>query len=137
MSRGLCMRMLCVILLAAIAAGCTPQTRVDLVNSTPFPVDVELFYDDDQLAPEFLIEESGEGLNFTLQPGETQSFSRNCEDLQAIFIKDADMRIVLGISPEANTRVYREPDDFGCGNVLRFEFTANDLGTDLDINFSR
>jgi hypothetical protein len=33
--------------------------------------------------------------------------------------------------------VYREPDDFGCGDTLRFRFTQNALATDLDIGFNQ
>ncbi len=122
-----------------MGAACLPgqQTSVILRNQTSFPVAVELFYDDEQDIPEVLLEETGTRLTFTLAPGETQSFSRPCEDLQAVFINDADMRIAPGISPEASTRVYREPDDFTCGNTLTFTFTAGNLGTSLDISFAQ
>jgi hypothetical protein len=122
-----------------MGASCLPgqQTSVILRNNTSFPVDVELFYDDEQDIPEVLLEENGTRLTFTLAPGEAQSFSRPCEDLQAVFINDADMRIAPGISPEASTRVYREPDDFTCGNTLTFTFTAANLGTSLEISFSQ
>jgi hypothetical protein len=122
-----------------LVGGCAvpPTTVVNLGNETSFPVDVRLFYDDDQSLPENLIELDGTELTVTIQPGQTHAFSRDCEALQAIFIKDADMRIAPGISPEASTRVYREPGDFGCGDTLTFTFTQNALATDLDIAFSQ
>lgn len=122
-----------------MGAACLPgqQTSVILRNSTPFQVDVELFYDDEQNIPEVLLKETGARLTFSLAPGEAQSFSRPCQDLQAVIISDADMRIAPTISPEASTRVYRERDDFTCGNTLAFTFTAANLGTSLEISFSQ
>jgi hypothetical protein len=64
------------------------------------------------------------------------TFSENCEDLQAIFIKDASLRIIGGIGPGDSTSVFREPGDFGCGDTLLFIFTQNVIATDLDIEFS-
>jgi len=107
------------------------------VNNTDFPVDGRLFYDDDQNLPENLIQADGTEKSFDLQPGETESFARDCEDLQAIFIEDADMRVAVGVSPEASTEVFREPNDFGCGDTITFTFTQNALGTSLEIRFSR
>lgn len=122
-----------------LGASCLPpsQTSVILRNNTPFVVDVELFFDEEQNIPEVLLRETGSRLTFSIPPGGVESFSRPCEDLQAIFINDADMRIAPGVSPEANTRVYREPDDFTCGNTLTFTFTAANLGTALEISYSQ
>jgi hypothetical protein len=100
-------------------------------------VDVQLFYHENQLLTEGLIRSGGEEVNASVSSGATYTFSRNCEDLQAIFINDADLRLVGTIGPEASTRVYREPGDFGCGDILTFTFTQNTLGTSLDISFSR
>ena len=121
-----------------LGAGCTSErtTTVVLRNQTNFTVDVELFFDEEQDIPEFLLEETGTRLTFSIPPGGVESFSRPCEDLQAIFINDADMRVLPGVSPEASTRVYREPNDFTCGNTLTFTFTQNILATSLQITFS-
>lgn len=122
----------------AATQGCVPQqTSVELVNDTDFTVDVQLFYDSEQNLPADVIEIDGTELNFSLAPGETRSFSRDCQDLQAIFIKDADMRVAPGISPQADTDVYREPDDFTCGDTIRFTFTAGNLNASLHIAFER
>lgn len=114
-----------------------PQTTVSLVNSTNHRVDVQLFYHENQYLTEGLIERNGVEVTVSVAPGATYTFSRNCEDLQAIFIKDADLRLVGTIGPEASTRVYREPGDFGCGDILTFTFTQNTLGTSLEISFSQ
>jgi hypothetical protein len=113
------------------------QTTVQLVNDAGYPVEVQLFYDDDQNLPEDLIEIDGVQRNFTVQPGTTQAFSEDCAALQAIFIKNAELEILGEIGPEASTRVYREPGDFGCGNTIRFTFTQNALGTELFISYSQ
>jgi len=134
-------RTLLLLPIAAMLLGtsCAParQTSVVLRNQTNFTVDVELFFDRRQDIPEFVLEEVGSRLTFSLSPGGVESFSRPCEDLQAIFINDADMRVLPGVSPEARTRVYREPDDFRCGDTLGFTFTQNAIATSLNIAFSR
>lgn len=126
-------------LLMLAGADCLPsrQTSVMLRNQTAFPVDVELYYDEQQDIPEVLLEEIGTRLTFSIPAGGTESFSRPCEDLQAVVVSDADMIIAPGISPEADTRVYREPDDFTCGNTLTFTFTPGNLGTSLEISFAQ
>lgn len=122
----------------AVLCGCSgSQTTVELVNAAEFPVEVRLFFDDDQNLTEVLLEADGEERNITVQPGQTETFSEDCEELQAIFIEDADLRIVGEAGPDASTGVYREPDDFGCGDTLRFRFTQNALATDLDIGFNQ
>lgn len=138
MKRVLILAMLGLIMVP-LGAGCfglADQTTVNMVNNTQYPVSIRLYYDDDQNLPQSLIELDGTEMRFTVASGQTYTFSRTCEDLQAIFIKDADMIIAPGISPEANTRVYREPGDFGCGHTLTFTFTQNALGTNLSISYA-
>ena len=113
------------------------QTTVRLLNNAESEVDVQLFYGDDQNALEAVIEEFGSEVNQVLSAGGAFSFSRDCDDLQAIFINDADLNIVGTIGPEASTDVYRDGSDFGCGDTITFTFTQNALATDLDIAFSR
>ena len=127
----------CVLAVVAQGLGSCPGsgTTVRLVNDANYRVDVQLFYDDDQELPKELIELDGEEVNMTVLAGQTRSFTRSCEDLQAIFIKDADLR-APGDDPEEETDAYREPDDFGCGDTITFTFTQNITATDLDIHFS-
>ena len=72
---------------------------VRLVNTGDFAVDVELYYDNEQLTPEILLTEIGEQLEFTVPAGETRTFSRSCDDLQALMIEDADLNIIGGLGP--------------------------------------
>jgi hypothetical protein len=120
-------------------ANCVPerQTSIVLRNQTNFTVDVELYYHHRQEIPQFLIDETGTRMTFSIPPNGVESFSRPCEDLQAIYIKDAQMRVLPGISPDANTRIYREPDDFGCANTLTFTFTQNVIATSLNVSFAQ
>ena len=123
--------------LFAAIQGCVPQTAVELSNETDFTVEVQLFYDNDQELPKDAIQLTGTELNFTLEPGEVRRFERPCEELQAIFINDAEMLVAPGFSPETDTDVYREPDDFSCGDTMVFTFTAGPLNASLDISFNR
>lgn len=129
-----------VMLLAAlplVAGSCgAVQTFVALINATNFPVDGRLFYHPEQSLPESGIELLGTEVAFNIEPGQTFTFSRDCDDLQAIFIKDADMRVAPGVSPETDSEVYREPTDFSCGRTLTFTFTQNLLGTELNVAFT-
>ncbi len=113
------------------------ETRVRLVNEADFEVEVQLFYSDDQNALQGLIQEFGTERNESLGVGDTASFSRDCDDLQAIFINDADLNIIGSIGPEASTDVFRDGSDFNCGDTLTFTFTQNATATDLDIAFSQ
>lgn len=111
-------------------------TTVRLVNEGAFPVEVELYYDDDQEIPEALLRETGTRREFTLDPGQVASFSDDCDDLQAVMIDDADLRIVGGIGPETDTGVLRDGDEFGCGDVITFTFDHSEIIVDFDVTFS-
>lgn len=97
-------------------------TTVELVNNSDFDVEVLLYFDDTQEVPGILLVETGTRLEFTIPPGETRRFSRPCDDLQAIVIDDADLRVLGGVGPEANTEVLRDGTDFSCGSRIRFTF---------------
>jgi len=112
------------------------QTTVELRNETAFPVEVDVFIDDEQLIPEELLEETDPDLAVTLAPGEVRSLTDNCDEVQAVLVR-GDVQIIGGIGPSESTGVFRDGDDFGCGDRLTFTFTLDALGTDLDIGFSR
>jgi len=134
-----------IILLAAlplIVGGCgwlpgiiggPNRTTVRLINNTPFPVEVDLFYYDIQEAPEAIITSLGTEVNETVASGGVFSFSRDCDEIQAVIIDDADLRIIGGVGPEERTDVLRDGDDFGCGDIITFTFTSSALGTDFQI----
>ena len=109
---------------------------VRLVNTGDFPVEVELYYDDEQLTPEVLLTEIGQQLEFTVPAGETTTFSRSCDDLQALIIEDADLNIIGGLGPETNTGVLRDGDDFNCGSTITFTFAHSAEIFDFDVNYT-
>ena len=122
----------CDALLAILLFG-TNTTTLELVNNADFDVDVILYYDDTQEVPELLLTESGTRLEFTIGAGETQRFSRPCDELQVIIIDDADLLVIGGIGPETNTDVLRDGDDFSCGSTVRFTFDHTAAILDFDV----
>lgn len=126
--------------LLVVVRGCVSPspstTTVRLVNGASFPVKVTLVYDSQQDVPEFVLEATGQKLDFTVAPGVTETFSRDCADLQAIEIERADLSIIGNIGPSASTRVYRDGSDFFCGSTVTFTFTQSITATDLNIAFS-
>ena len=109
------------------------ETTVVLVNDSDFDVEVVLFYDDDQNILKSLLTEIGEEMTLTLAAGGQSTFSRDCDDLQAIIIDDADLQLIGQLGPEANTDVLRDGDDFGCGDTITFTFDHSDVLFDFDI----
>lgn len=127
--------------LAMLSSGCgllSPSSvTVNLVNNGDFAVEVQIFVHSDQNVLETLIDDVGEELNFSVPAGSTVTFARDCDDLQAIIIEDADLQILGGlITPDANTEVLRDGSDFGCGDTLTFTFTHPDLALSLNIAFA-
>lgn len=137
-------RLLAVVILACMSAGLagcdslvgflrTRETSVVLVNSSDFDVEVVLFYGDDQNILELLLTEIGEEMTLTLGAGEQITFSRDCDDLQAIIIDDADLLLIGQLGPEVKTDVLRDGDEFGCGDTITFTFEHSDAIFDFSI----
>jgi len=110
------------------------STVVEFANDAVAPVRVTLVYHDQQEIPEDVIDELGREVEIDVDPGEVRVISRSCDDLQAVLVR-AELRLLGDIGPEESAGVYRDGDDFGCGDTLRFTFTDDDLGTDLQIAF--
>ncbi|MCH7701009.1 MAG: hypothetical protein IID37_04910 [Planctomycetes bacterium] len=133
-----------VILSAVALPGCDvidalgpTKVTVALVNDGDFPVEVRIFIDDDQNVLETLIDDVGVQREFTLAAGESIQFDEDCDDLQAIIIDEADLQLGgIDVGPNANTKVYRDGSDFGCGDVLTFTFSHAPVPIDLDIGFA-
>ena len=66
-------------------------------------------------------------------PGEMYTFSRPCDDLQAIVIHDADLGVVGDVDDSSDVLV--DGTDFNCGDTITFTFSHADvvLPIDLDI----
>lgn len=129
--------------LASLICGCDalvfllPRTvTVRLVNNGSFPVDGELYYDDNQDTVDTLLREIGTLVEFDVDPGETYTFTRSCDDLQAIYIDDADLRVIVGVSPDDDTRVLRDGTDFSCGDTITYTFDHSELLLDFNISTS-
>lgn len=113
------------------------QTSVSLVNSTNDPIEIKLFYHDDQnVLTQDLLKTFGEERDFTIQAGQTQTFSIDCDQLQSIFIDDAKLNVLsLPVGPSTDTEIYRDGSDFNCGDTLTFTFTAPPIPTELNVSF--
>lgn len=122
-----------------LMGGCPlpePETTVEFRNQADSEVRAVLYYGDDQDTTEDLLREFGRSTEITLAPGELRTFGRECGNIQAILV-DAELRVLGDIGPEDGTELFRDGDDFGCGSTVRFTFSQNTLGTDLDIAFTR
>ena len=115
--------------LLALALSFPSTVTVRLVNNGEFPVDGELYYDDDQDTFDNLLRERGTLVEFDVAAGDTFTFVRACDDLQAIFIDDADLRVFIGISPDDDTEVLRDGTDFSCGDIITPSTTSFSLHT--------
>ncbi len=112
----------------------TRKVTVILTNtSDQFDVEAEIFYDDQQDTIESLLREFGKEIVLTIPAGESISFTRDCDDLQAIMIDDADLLVLGGAGPDDDTSVQRDGDDFSCGDTIVFTFTHTDLILDFEI----
>jgi len=57
-------------------------------------------------------------------------FSKDCDNLQAIIISDADLEVV----GEEDTGTLRDGDDFGCGDTIIFTFDLIDFDITVESN---
>ncbi len=110
------------------------RTTVRVVNNGDFDVDVVIYYDEDQNVLEDLIDDVGTRVEFTIAPGGVQEFSRDCDDLQAIKVVDADLRVVGQVGPETSSGVVRDGDDFGCRDTITFTFDHSAVLVDFDVS---
>ncbi len=95
---------------------------VKVVNNGDFPIVVEIYYADEQLIPEALLTSTGTRVDLTIQPGQTETFTRACDDLQAIIVNDADLQVIGGLGFETRGSVLRDGTDFNCRDTITFTF---------------
>ncbi len=130
-----------VLILLAANVGCDSlvgllrpsETTIVLANNSDFDVEIVLFYDEDQNILELLLTEIGEEMTLTIGAGEQITFSRDCDDLQAIIIDDADLLVIGQLGPEVKTDVLRDGNEFGCGDTITFTFDHSDAIFDFSI----
>jgi hypothetical protein len=108
---------------------------VALVNNSSLDLDVEveIYISDQQEIPELLLTELGTKLEYTIEAGETVTFSRSCDDLQAIIVSNADLQVVGDIGPATSSDVLRDGDDFSCGDTIVFTFDHSIVLIDFDV----
>lgn len=136
--------LIAVVCVLSFVSGCSflggllgpTTTSVRLVNDGDFDVEVVLYYGDDQDALEEILTEFGTRMEFTLSPGESTTLTRDCDDLQAVVIDNAELRILGAIGPEAGSDVQRDGSDFGCGATITFTFDHGPLFVDFDVSVS-
>jgi len=95
---------------------------VNVVNNGDFPIVVEIYYAGEQLIPESLLTSAGTRVDLTIQPGQTETFTRDCDDLQAIIVNNADLQVFGGAGPETRGDVLRDGTDFNCRDSVMFTF---------------
>jgi hypothetical protein len=106
---------------------------VRLINNGDFPVDTVILTSDQRQIPRTLLRQVGSRVEHTVDPGQTISFTRDCEDLRAIMLDDADLRVVGAVGPSTSTGVLRYNDDFECRDTIAFTFDHSILLVDFDV----
>ncbi|MBW7904062.1 MAG: hypothetical protein LC135_14020 [Phycisphaerae bacterium] len=110
------------------------ETTIRLVNNSDFPVRVLMYVGDDQNALRDVLTATGERFELELAVGQTRTITRRCERLQAVVIDNADLRVIGGIGPEADTGVLRDGTDFNCRDAIVFTFDHSVLIIDFGID---
>ena len=134
-------RLLSIALVLPVVGGCDAignllspsRVTVSLVNNGGYEVQARFFISEDQNTFEALLTELGTQVDFIVPAGETTMFTRDCDDLQAIILENAELRVLGGIGPEASTDVLRDGDDFGCGDHIVFTFDHSDVLVDFRV----
>jgi hypothetical protein len=132
-------------LLLLLAPGCgfvgnllgARSVTVELANEGEYPIEVEVYYHDDQDVLSDLIDDVGTLRTFTVPPGQTTTFSLSCDDLQAIQVRRAKLLVIGTIGPEASTSVQRDGTNFNCGDRLTFTFDHSAVLIDFAVTFTR
>ena len=107
---------------------------VQLVNNSDHTVTVTIFIADQQDIPEFGLTSLGDRIERTVQAGATDSFTRDCDDLQAIIVDNADLEVPGGLlKPDTSSQVLRDGTDFSCGDSITFTFDHSALLVDFDV----
>ena len=117
-----------------------------LVNDTDFQVDPEVFVSSTSfLAEGFVLPVVSEELLTTginrqsfdkLGSGETVSSSYDCDDIQAVMAKDAELQTGLLLSPEADSELFRMDQEFECGDTVTIQYAGGLSGFDVRISRS-
>lgn len=110
------------------------ETTVRFVNNADFTVEGRIIIDDDQETTEALIKEFGTEISFSVAAGESMSLSRDCDNLQALLLDDANLQVIGSAGPDARSSVLRDGSDFNCGDRITFTFDHSAIITDFDVS---
>ncbi|MCP4591404.1 MAG: hypothetical protein GY842_11715 [bacterium] len=109
------------------------SVTVELVNNGEYEVQARFYIADDQNVLESILTEFGDEINSSVEAGGTSTFTRSCDDFQAIILDDAELQSPL-IQPDTDTdEAYRDGDEFGCGDRIIFTFDHSDLLIDFGV----
>lgn len=108
-------------------------TAVRFVNNTDFNIEGRIIIDDEQNTTEELLEQLGTEIDFSVASGATNSISRDCDDLQAFLLDDANLQVLGTAGPDVRSDVLRDGSDFNCGDTIVLTFTASAIGTNFDV----
>lgn len=128
--------------LLAILNQVTPQpTTVNVVfeNTSEFAVGVDFYNSPEQDLPRELLTNPDladtNETSFTVGANDSVQFALDCDNAQAMIVDDADLLVVAGVGPEADSDILRENTDFECGDTITFTFVSESL-TELRITVS-
>lgn len=132
---------LVVVLAGVMLVGCDgitiavePRTvTVTLVNASAYPVDGTLYISDEEGLAVIGLIDVGEEVEFYLDPDTMHSESYRCDEIQAVVIADANLRVALGLGPEASSDILTDGDDFSCGDTIVFTFSHSAVLADFDV----
>jgi hypothetical protein len=111
-----------------------PDTmNVVLTNNSDFPVEVDIRISSEQDVPQSVLDSAGELIEFTVPAGQVRSFSRDCEDLQAIRITEADLMVIGQVGPSTSSSTLRDGTQFNCGDTIQFTFDHTGVLLDFAI----
>jgi len=108
---------------------------VSFVNTTDFPVEFEFYTSEEGDIPRDLLTNDliGDLTEFTVEAGQTTDLpTQPCDQIAAMTIDNADLRILGGLGPSDESSVLRESEDFACGDRVTFTFRSADIA-DLSI----
>lgn len=132
------------VVLVASLSGCEaiigllglPITTVRLVNDSDFSIRVTVVNADEQNLPREVLEEVGTHLEYDLAAGQVASFARDCDELQIVAIERAELMVIGGSGPNAESETLRDGSDFGCRDIITFVFDHSGAITDFDVTAS-
>jgi len=113
-----------------------PGVVVTLVNNGDYDVDATLAISSDPNISEADLIASGTEIDVTIPPGESRVIRRDCLELRAIMVENAELQVIGGFGPTAQSEVIREGQGSPrvlCQGFLTFTFDHNDSILDFDV----